>query len=523
MERIIPRALFLITLILFLFVNLNNINNPILEMHSFRQTQTALSAFYLADGFRLDYLTPVVGYPWSIPFEFPLFQWVVINTSNLFQLPLTSSGRLISLVFSLLCLIPINGLIIRSGMKSSESLYMQSLFLSSPIYIFWAGTFMIESTALFFILSFLFFAYKIYQKKENNYDFIFATLFLTLAFLQKATTALPIFCLCIFLFTIKTNGYKYFYKPMFIKNNYKLLITFGLPLIIGVCWVNFTDFIKEQNTIGYYLTSSALWNFNWGDLSTRFSTTLWHDVVIKRSIFQSSAHYLSAIIILFSLFIKNKFFLKEKTIISLIAFTLAFLFFPKLHVIHNYYQYANTIFYLFSLFFATQNIIISYSLYRIDKLRNPVNLFEKFFFLLNIKNILFPLIVILSMINYYNSNYHFKKNNIITIENNRTLILADFIKKNSPIDKPIVIYGYQWNSELAFYAERKSLSLPFGKWDIESIENLDKFLPEASPSIIINCPNPNFEDIDKKIINKYNIQPIHLAGCSIFLLNDNEL
>jgi hypothetical protein len=46
---------------------------PPLENHSFRQTQTALTAWwFVRDGFSFAYLTPVGGPPWSIPFEFPL-------------------------------------------------------------------------------------------------------------------------------------------------------------------------------------------------------------------------------------------------------------------------------------------------------------------------------------------------------------------------------------------------------------------------------------------------------------------
>src|SRR5690242_19652972 len=54
------------------------VDRPALDYYAFRQTQTALSAYWLwKDGFRLIYETPVVGFPWSIPFEFPTYQWLV--------------------------------------------------------------------------------------------------------------------------------------------------------------------------------------------------------------------------------------------------------------------------------------------------------------------------------------------------------------------------------------------------------------------------------------------------------------
>ena len=50
----------------------------------FRQTQTAVSAFFIQreHNFSLAYPTPVLGKPWSIPLEFPLYQWTVVVVSD---------------------------------------------------------------------------------------------------------------------------------------------------------------------------------------------------------------------------------------------------------------------------------------------------------------------------------------------------------------------------------------------------------------------------------------------------------
>lgn len=49
---------------------------PNLMGMEFRQTQTAMSALFIQreHNFSLAYPTPVVGAPWSIPLEFPLYQ-----------------------------------------------------------------------------------------------------------------------------------------------------------------------------------------------------------------------------------------------------------------------------------------------------------------------------------------------------------------------------------------------------------------------------------------------------------------
>src|SRR5262249_20433758 len=64
-------------------------NNPITDYHAFRQTQTAISAYYMVGRPpSLAYETPVLGPPWSIPFEFPLYQWVVAGLVTVLKTPL---------------------------------------------------------------------------------------------------------------------------------------------------------------------------------------------------------------------------------------------------------------------------------------------------------------------------------------------------------------------------------------------------------------------------------------------------
>ena len=76
-----------------------------LDYHSFRQTQTALTAYwFIREGYKLVYETPVAGYPWQIPFEFPIYQYVVAAISQTLGLPVTAVGRLVSFGFLLLCL-----------------------------------------------------------------------------------------------------------------------------------------------------------------------------------------------------------------------------------------------------------------------------------------------------------------------------------------------------------------------------------------------------------------------------------
>src|SRR5688572_31609546 len=69
--------------------------SPLIDAHPFRQTQTAISVFHMMRGGPwLAYYTPVLGAPWAIPFEAPLYHWSVAALATVF--PLELSGRIAS-------------------------------------------------------------------------------------------------------------------------------------------------------------------------------------------------------------------------------------------------------------------------------------------------------------------------------------------------------------------------------------------------------------------------------------------
>ena len=74
--------------------------NPLLDFHKFRQTQTAISTYYmLGKAPSLAYEVPVLGEPWAAPMEFPVFQWAVAAIVTLFGTALDQTGRFVSCFF----------------------------------------------------------------------------------------------------------------------------------------------------------------------------------------------------------------------------------------------------------------------------------------------------------------------------------------------------------------------------------------------------------------------------------------
>ncbi len=131
-------------------------HHSIFDFHGFRQAQTAISVEYMEHGGAfLRYQTPVLGPPWPLPFEFPLYQKIVAVIAEHLRLPLDETGRGVSIAFFYLCFFPIASILKRLRYKPVQILVVLSLFAVSPLYIFVSRLFMIESTVLFFSLMYL--------------------------------------------------------------------------------------------------------------------------------------------------------------------------------------------------------------------------------------------------------------------------------------------------------------------------------------------------------------------------------
>ena len=127
-------------------------NQPLVGEHAFRQNQTAETVYWmLRGGPLLAYWTPVLGPPWSIPFEFPLFQWIVALLARM-GVGLDPAGRCVSWAFGVLALLPLSRI---STYFDIDPWIVGCLYLASPLYLFWGSAFLIDTCALFFAASFL--------------------------------------------------------------------------------------------------------------------------------------------------------------------------------------------------------------------------------------------------------------------------------------------------------------------------------------------------------------------------------
>jgi hypothetical protein len=488
--------LLIICFILFIFNGIFNINQPILEAHGFRQTQTAITSFYLSDLHSIfNYQTPILGEPWSIPFEFPVYQFLANLFSSKSVLSLTVAGRLISLLSYIGVLLVIVKIFNILKLNIYCKLIPIIVILSSPLYLFWSSTFMIEGLALFLTFYFFYFAIKFSIDLKITNCFLFG-LFLTLALLQKPTTSLPVLFFLYFYFL-------YFYRN-FIKSKIHLItliLNCTVPLVILYSWTSHADINKFLNPLAQGLTSSSLFEWNFGNFSQRISSELWFDTIFKRDLKTNCFGIFGILICAISLFL-TKNLNKNIIIILLILFILPYLIFTNLYIRHDYYPCANLIFFL---------IAFSLSLYSI---------ISRFNFLYN-----YIILIVLLLFNYnsYIQSYFKYKKLDISLSNSKILQIADIIKINTSKDRPVVFYGFDWSSEISFYSERKSLTVPnWSNFEIDTINNLNRYLPSLYPSSVVLCPTAHSKEIRSFLLDYSAIKTIiKNQDCEIFIFENN--
>jgi hypothetical protein len=451
-------------------------DQALLGMHGFRQTQTAVTAYWACrGGFGFAYWTPIAGPPWSIPFEFPLFQWLVALVACPFGLALDPVGRLVSYGFWIACLVPARA-IFRTLLGPSASLHFwlfAALFLSMPLYLFWGRAFLIETTALFLALNFVLFSLRLSLDESRWRDAVLAGSFLLLALLQKSTTALPLLVLAGIdlrrrLPELRAGGW---WRSWLV---WQRAVAYVLPLAIGAAWAGYADVVKRTSALGTALTSSALMRWNFGTLAARFSQNLWIDVIWNRVITENVAGHLGVFVILAALAYAPQ---RRALIIWGVAlFLVYFMVFENLFFVHHYYVVANGVYLCFALAVAFGGLIESR-----PGLSAPL--------------VVALLIVIEMNLSFFLGGYLFADESRRFDERDPVLTAAAFAREHTQPSEPLLVYGDDWNSELPYYAERRALLVPaFFRGYFDPLDRPQRYLAQM-PGALMICRGARFNPV----------------------------
>jgi hypothetical protein len=432
-----PHLVFVSSAAFFLIAATVGWNHAIVAGNPHRETQTAMTVYYMVrQPLKLAYETPLFGPPWSIPMEFPLYQWLVAGMVRLFHLPLEATGKAVGLGFFLLTLFPANYLLAMLGIGRRHRLLILGLLLLSPFYIFYSQAFMIESTALF--LSTAYCALVVSQARTPGIGTFLAALAMgTLAAMVKITSFVPWF--------LAAWLHRAVYRARKCKSQappqrpvipiFGSLVLATVPWAAAAWWTYFADRVKGQNPLTGHLTSRALASWNFGSLPQRLSVESWSAIF---GFWNNIVAHWSVLLVCGVLVC----LVKRHRLAYLACVALALsapLIFFNLHAVHEYYAYANGLLLVGAVGFTLAALVEAGKGYRWAG------------------GALFVLFALASFFRYGSCFYPRLAQDAAGRE---LQAIASAVKQLTQPGDLLVIMGSHWYPIIPFYCERRALMVP---------------------------------------------------------------
>jgi hypothetical protein len=414
------------------------------EADSFRFAQTTFVVKeFLLNGIDFRMPIPIFGSNSFVPFEFPLFQIFASFIAYLFGIDPLVATRLSALIFFQATGILLY-LLSKKWFGTDAALVGAVLFQFLPFGLRYAHSPLIEFASIFFILLAVLEFDRLTESKSKRatlISLVLASVSLTLGFLVKVTTGVALLpLLAIPLISILRNQGKAIWKFLRLSHilGSSLIALFSVHL-----WNGFSDAVKENNPLTSYLISSSpqmrKWNF--GTLQDRIDPKTWIDIFF---------HYLGPITsgiltLLIIVFFSFKLFSISKIIPLLATLIVGPLVFTNLYRSHQYYVAA---------IYPSIVILVALGVCSVSKVFS----FNK----LKLQYLLVSLIIASSFSTKLGVTYSSDIFNHSDIPK-----LAIEIRDNVPKDGYVLYLGCDWNPEIPFYSERKSLMVP--EWNIKPL------------------------------------------------------
>lgn len=464
------------------WVTFRAVDQPLVDIHAFRQTQTALTADWMVrEGWRFDYQTPVAGAPWSIPLEFPLYQSLVAAVVAITGFDLSTTGRVVSWLFLLACGWPAFQMARRLGLPAAVPWSFCALLWSAPLYVYWGRTFMIETAALFFALACLPWWLDVLHGQGGWRSRWLFVGFATLAVLQKSTTGGPV------LLVLLVAGLARWLWPGSPAAGARTRAAWAssltlAALAVGGLWTAHSDTVKLANPLGRLLTGGGLSAWNFGTLAQKLDSQTWKTVVWERGFGWNAAGLLgAAVLVCFWAWPADRSAPERRrdrllVLAGLTLFLLPILIFTNLHVVHEYYQVACVAFLL-----AALAVVLGSWLPRVTGLAAVTPL------------ALVPFVY--ANIDHYRSAYGIvvarplDQQDPLALERYR---LGQWLREATPEGSGLVVFGQTWSSELPFHAGRKGCVCPTWYPDISRAwERPEEVLGGVPLGAIVISPEPD--------------------------------
>lgn len=256
------------TLAVFAVVVAPTLGQPLLESHGFRQTQTAYTArIFHEDGIDLLHpRLPVLGKPFEVPFELPLFQAaasLVMDVGLRDDVAMRSTGLACFLLTAFL----LYGLV-RHVAGSVSAVAALLAFVATPFAIQWSRTSMIEYLATAGAVGF---AWATVAWRDSRRPALGALALVAglVGMLVKPTTAV--------FWMLPALGYRPTDSSRGSGRGRHLALAglVAVPLLAAILWIRHADAIKSASPTTAWLTSAKLREWNFGTVAQRLDPDVW--------------------------------------------------------------------------------------------------------------------------------------------------------------------------------------------------------------------------------------------------------
>jgi len=433
-------AVAVLCLLVYLVTTAAYVGEPLLDQHAFRQCQTAISVPWLAADLdprrMLVYETPILGAPWRVPFEFPLYQWLAAIVVRLTGWPVGQSCRIVAAVFHLACLWPLWRIVRTCGGTERLWTLLASLFLLAPVLHHWSRAALIETTAVFFSLEYLA-AMVAWSRRPAPWRLAAAAAAAVPAVLVKVTT-FPPFAVAAGIACLLAEWPRYRAAGRLVPAAVRLLpavVPLAVALACLVPWLADADAVKRLNPIAASTTSAALGAWNYGTLIQKLSPQLWVGTVLLRAV-PEAIGWPGLLVLGAGLVAADR---RARLVAGGLTglFLLPFVLFTNLHMVHDYYQVANAPWLVAALAVVVESLS--------KRLPQPAWI---------------GLVLLCLGGQACESLRFYLPMEQIDFSRDARLAVARRLKSELDRDDVAVFVGFDWSPEIAFYAERRAVYIP---------------------------------------------------------------
>jgi 4-amino-4-deoxy-L-arabinose transferase-like glycosyltransferase len=246
-----------------------SLGQPLVEVHPFRQTETAYPALIFSQrGVDLLHpMLPTLGPPFELPFEFPLFQAIASFVMNA-GLPPDPALRMTNLAFFVVTELALY-LIVRRRANAAGAMAALLAFAASPFGLVWSRTAMIEYLATAASLAWLLCG-LIWADSRRSRWLLLAFAAGSVAALVKITTA-AFWALPVAAVILARDSKR-------VAAAARAAGAIAAPLVVGLAWLAYAGGVRSRNEFAAVLSGTALTDWGFGSVAQRLDPDEWTSV-----------------------------------------------------------------------------------------------------------------------------------------------------------------------------------------------------------------------------------------------------